>query len=175
MHELICDVIYYSISGPKENGNSIRNSDNDQMNLAYALFAIMVRVVTLRLSTGRIRSLFDRFTVNPFIQPWLLHHISLFICTVSIVRRNEGRALLWTRSRVRRILSELGGFTKDYCISRRDTTSVLFESFPVGNFDAVLIFISAKLWVKAWYDTYCSCRSNFKLIKSNRSQLIKVY
>ena len=45
MHSLFFDVIYHSISGP--GGNEV-NSDNDQMNLAYALFAIMVKVVTLR-------------------------------------------------------------------------------------------------------------------------------
>ena len=69
MHELICDVIYNSISGPKENGTSTLNSDNDQMNLAYALFAIMVKVVTLRPSTSRIRSLFGLIYSEPFIQP----------------------------------------------------------------------------------------------------------
>ena len=173
MHDLICDVIYNSISGPKENGNSIMNSDNDQMNLAYALFAIMVRVVTERLSTGRIRSLFWPVHSEPLIQPWLLHHISLFICTVSIVRRNEGPALWWTRSRVQRTSSSSAVSWRT--IPPLDTTSLLFEGFPIGKFDAVLIFISAKLWVKAWYDTYCSCRSNFKLIKSNRCLLIKVY
>ena len=69
MYGLICDVIYNSFSGPKENGTSIMNSDNDQKNLAYALFAIMVKVVTVRLSTSRIRSLFGLINSEPFIQP----------------------------------------------------------------------------------------------------------
>ena len=130
MHDLICDVIFNSISGPKENGNSIMNSDNDQMNLAYALFAIMVRVVTVRLSTGRIRSLFWPVHGEPFIQPWLLHHISLFICTVSIVKRNEGRALLWTKSRVQRISPNLAVLPQS--ISPRQFFLNVYQS-PLGN------------------------------------------
>lgn len=158
MHSLFFDVIYHSILGPEENR---LNSDNDQMNLAYALFAIMVKVVTIRHSTGQKKILL-----------WTLHKAMVIMSYLSVLLY---RKHCQNRRRTRPVMEpkqSSADINGRYLAVRPLyfwNCPSLSDSVQIRPTNPVIIPISAKLWVKAWYDTYCSCWSNFKLIKCNRS------
>ena len=61
---------------------NVTKSDNDQMNLAYALFAIMARVESPVLSGQPVT---DRLVERPLLKQWLSLPILFFIGIENIV------------------------------------------------------------------------------------------
>ena len=152
MHSLFFDVIYHSISGP---GGNEMNSDNDQMNLAYALFAIMVKVVTLRVKD---------FQLVKRILLWTLHKAMVIMSYLSVLlyrkhcqKKRRTRPVMEPKQSSADITWRFLQVRPLYWLKCPSPP----DSVQIWPSNAVVISISAKLWVKAWYDTYCSCRNNF--------------